>query len=70
MAKLTATAQLKKDYKKINAIREKNNLNKIVQKYRSCLKCGKKFFSVGINNRLCSKCNYYNIEMDEFTSGF
>ena len=28
----------------------------------SCLKCGKKFFSEGLHNRICEKCNLINEE--------
>ncbi len=39
-------------------------VNKIrSKKKRLCLKCGKKFFSIGVYNRICEKCSLINGRM-------
>ncbi len=34
-----------------------------LEKKRSCLKCGNKFHSNGLHNRICEKCNLMNLRI-------
>tara|TARA_B100002003_G_C13712626_1_gene357446 strand:- start:241 stop:471 length:231 start_codon:yes stop_codon:yes gene_type:complete len=45
--------QIRRNVRSINKARKTVGLDKLKMKERECLKCGKKFKSIGINNRLC-----------------
>ncbi len=57
---------MRNNYSCLNSNRDRRNLkdelsgydtNKIIlKKKRLCLKCGKKFCSIGPHNRICEKC--------------
>jgi hypothetical protein len=62
-----ATArQIKRNMKGINRTRRGVGLPDVVVKERECLKCGHKFLSIGVNNRLCDKktCKQEGNEFD------
>ncbi len=50
--------------KSLNNFRKESGLPDIVVKKRKCLKCDKKFTSLGIWNRLCEHCTRGNKHED------
>ena len=50
--------------KALNNFRKESGLPDIVVKSRRCLKCDKKFTSLGIWNRLCEPCTRANKHED------
>ncbi len=45
-------------------LRENPNISRArLQKKRLCLKCGKKFLSKGLYNRICERCSLLNERM-------
>jgi hypothetical protein len=50
--------------KALNTFRNESGLPDIVVKSRRCLKCDKKFTSLGIFNRLCESCTRNNKNED------
>jgi hypothetical protein len=47
-----------------NELRENPNISRAgLQKKRLCLKCGKRFSSKGLYNRICERCSLLNERM-------
>ena len=46
----------KYDIEQINQVRRLSGLKEIISGHRICLRCGRKFVSEGIHNRLCDSC--------------
>lgn len=55
----------KKKLIEINKFRKLQNLHRIVITKRNCLKCGKKFVSNGIWNRVCETCTKHNNDIGD-----
>ena len=50
--------------KKKMRLREKSNITRVrSKKKRLCLKCGKRFLSKGLYNRVCERCGLLNERM-------
>ena len=50
--------------RKKKGLRENPNISRArLQKKRLCLKCGKKFTSKGLYNRICERCSLLNERM-------
>ena len=54
--------------RKKKGLRENPNISRArLQKKRLCLKCGKKFSSKGLYNRICERCSLLNERMVKST---
>ncbi len=53
--------RLKKEKRVVRNVPEYNDTGSMsIEMSRPCLKCGKKFLSTGLHNRLCKKCTSIN----------